>query len=466
MVTRVPSLHPFPPFVPNTPTPFFRTKMFSTLVSSYPSWSALKAYLTSDEGGRLRVYDNSSPEYPYALIRYVKGQSNFSIPHVGNFRSVVWDTLAHRPVSVTPYKSEPGESLPIEGNPTNYRIEQFIDGVMIGVFYDKYNDTWELHTRSTLGARCRYYSQTRTFADLFKEAAGYSRVDLNSLDKTKCYTFVLRHPENRIVCQVNLPGVVLIQEGRVAEDAGYVDIPLEPSWITVSNIASWDNLAKLLQDWNDRFKYNHQGIVVKETGTGRRWKMRTAEYNRVRNLRGNSARRDFVWLSAWKSNTLYDYFRVYPEEKQLADSVIAQWKRVTNDVFHLYTDVFKARSLEKSNIPPKYRIFVFGIHTKYIEELKPSGRTVDWKFVLEYMNSRDIPLMLYAINWEKRIAAQQMGAQGIPFEPSASIEPTPTLDEHKISRDTLEAADALANISSAPLSATYAAVAAGMVDNS
>jgi hypothetical protein len=103
----------------------------------------------------------------------------------------------------------------------------------------------------------------------------------------------------------------------------------------------------------------------------------------------------------------------------------------------MYVDVFKARSLPKTAIPPKYRPLVYGLHNKFMTELKPAGKTVNWQTVLEYMNSRDIPQMLYVINWDARNAQQQLGLSSIPLEPPTTA-PTTTLTETVLPANTTD----------------------------
>jgi hypothetical protein len=401
---------------------FKMSSIFADLLSVYKTWPALTSYLTSVEGGALRIDDYSSPEQPYALIRYVKGKSNLTLPHVRAFRSVVWDTLENRPVSVTPFKSEDSEGLPTTETTEGFTLEHFVDGVMIGMWFDKYTNEWKYHTRSTIGANCRYYSQTKSFRTMFEIAT--QNLNWEQFDRTACYTWVLQDPENRIVVPVKQSRVYCVQKAKVVENGIVVlNLPLDAAMnpvVTLTNSCStWDDVRSLIADWNMRFKHTVQGVHVKDAN-GKRWKLRTQEYNRVRALRGSNARLDFLWLSAWRSNTLPDYLALYPEERGASSATIAKWKQVTNDVFHIYVDVFKARSLPKSAIPPKYRPLVYGIHNKYITELKPAGKSVDWRAVLEYMNSRDIPQMLYIINWDLRQVQQQMGALLLPLEPPAS----------------------------------------------
>lgn len=396
------------------------SSIFAELLSVYKTWPALVSYLTSVEGGSLRIDDNSSPENPYALIRYVKGKSNMTLPHVRAFRSVVWDTLEHRPVSVTPFKSEDGESLPTTANTDGFVVEHFVDGVMIGMWYDKYRGLWTFHTRSTIGANCRYYSQTTSFRTMFNQAT--AQLNFYGLDHAACYTWVLQDPENRIVVPVKQATAFCVQKASIGPDGTVtMNLPLDAATNPVASmtLGNWDEVRDRVSDWNTRFKHTVQGIHVKDAN-GTRWKLRTPEYNRVRSLRGASARLDFLWLSAWRANSLPAYLALYPEERVKSANTIAKWKQVTNDVFHMYVDVFKARSLPKTAIPPKYRPLIYGIHNMYMTELKPAGKSVDWRTVLEYMNGRDIPQMLYVINWEARQAQQQLGVPALPLEPPAT----------------------------------------------
>jgi hypothetical protein len=399
--------------------------VFSSLSNTYPTWSGLSSFLTSTAGGYLRVDDHSTPEQPFALIRYVKGKSNFTLPHVGAFRSVVWDVIKNAPVSIAPLKSETGESMPATPMVEGFTIERFIDGVMICGFYDQYNKVWRFHTRSTLNANCRFYSQTMSFRQLFEMAVSTTMPwsdFLASLNPDTQYTWVLQHPENRIVVNVTTPTVVCVQK-QMYLSGTLVAVTDQPTSFDVAKItvASWSDLTNKLQLENAHFKHNFQGYVIKN-GLNFRWKVRGEAYNRVRKLRGNSARRDYLWLSLWRNGTLRDYLTLYPEERHSANAIVERWKTISRTVYNLYTDVFKARSMPKAQIPPKYRPFVFGIHNMYINELKPQSKTVDWQTALQYMNTRDTAQALYAINWEVRAQNQQNQQPVIPLEAQAAAE--------------------------------------------
>jgi len=418
--------------------------VFSSLSTQYPTWYALSSFLKSEAGGFLRIDDNHTTEQPFALIRYVKGKSNLELPHVRAFRSVVWDVSKNIPVSIAPMKSENGEDLPEDTPITDYTIEPFVDGVMICGFYDEYNKEWRFHTRSTLDANCRFFSQTKSFITLFKEAISVSlkpkkdswKAFLDTLNPEIQYTWVLQHPENRVVVSIPSPTIVCVQKQRYA--GGELTAALgEKTQFDVKPVTlpNWDDLrVRLLLD-NAKFKHNTQGYVVKR-GVNKRWKIRTSSYNQVRKMRGNSARRDFLWLSLWRSNTLSHYLAIYPEERIPSKRVIDKWKQITAAVYHIYNDVFKVRSMPSNTVPAKYRPFVFGLHTHYINDLRPHGKVIDWKEAVSFMNGRDTAQALHAINWEIRAAANATpSGEQVPMEGETNLadeaQPTEPLASEK-----------------------------------
>ncbi len=434
---------------------------FATLIAAYPAWDVLKAHLTSEEGGKLSVYE--VPETHLAMIRYVKGQSNLQIPHVGAFRSVVWNMEANRPVSVTAFKSEAGEGFPAMSGTSSLVMEEFVDGVMIGQFWDSTTETWRIHTRSTLDAMCRYYSK-RSFADLFAEAVaacyGVAAPLTDRLEKGVSYTWVLQHAENRVVCPVQKPRVVLVaayrlqaegglEEAAVPEgiltprvyytkkgDAAVGRMEMDPVLNVIGMVNRQEHDLEGAQHSLDRTpggyvptdipgfismiagmrgSVRYQGVVIKDTAQPlKRWKLRSQVYNQVRKMRGNSARRDFLWVDMWSKGSLEEYLKFFPEERRPATDLIQRWKEITQQVFKIYIDAFKARTLDRSQIPAKFRPLVYGLHNLYMTALKPNHKSLDWKEVVRWMNERDTAQKIFVLNWDLR------QERNLPLEPAAT----------------------------------------------
>jgi len=334
----------------------------------------------------------------------------------------VWNTETNRPVSITPFKSVDAEGVPSVLTPADYTVEEFVDGTLIGMWYNPNTSQWEIHTRSTPGAKCRFYSPTKTFAEMFYEATvGFN---FAALDTTSSYSFVLQHPENRIVVPVGRPAIRCVQRAVLQSDGSFSLGPVAglnppvsrtyPTWTAlISDVANPRNQT--------------QGVVVKNA-SGVRWKLRTPFYNRTHRLRGNNPRLDYVYLTLWKSHQLEAYLTLYKEEKPAAQAILSRFKQLTNEVFHTYTDVFKARSLDRTAISLRLRPFVYGLHGLYKAQApvegadsRPVARSIDWAKTRDFMNSRDVPQLLFALNWVQRQGRIQSGVPVIPMEPSASV---------------------------------------------
>lgn len=420
------------------------SNLFSELIQTYPTWDALSAYLKSPEGGNLAVQTTSSSDPTnLAIIRYIKGQSNMLLPHTGAFRSVVWNTGTNRPVSVTAFKSEVGEVFPNFEVFNNLQVEEFVDGVMIGQFWDANTQTWRIHTRSTMDGQCRYFSK-RSFAELFSESVqatfGSTESLEQALEKDVTYTWILSHPENRIVCPVKAPKLTLVTSIHVNEDAS-VEI-LSRETVTGTSLAGTlprvymsrtlpspaesdvIRTAALLMMMNNS---DQQGIVFKtESEPFKRWKSRCIAYNTVRKLRGNTARRDFHWMDLWSKGELAEYLKHYSEEQADSAQLINRWKNTTQETYNLYVDAFKARTLNRADIPAKFRPFVYGLHNHYLNVLKPSRKSLGWREAVQYMNNRDTALKIFGLNWELRKQKTLLPFEPLPTSASTKAVEFPT----------------------------------------
>jgi hypothetical protein len=93
--------------------------------------------------------------------------------------------------------------------------EEFVEGTMINVFWDPsigLTGGWEIATRNTPGATSSFFKGTsnKTFRDMFLEAAQQHNLVLHMLNPAYFYSFVLQHPDNRIVVPFKSPKLYLV----------------------------------------------------------------------------------------------------------------------------------------------------------------------------------------------------------------------------------------------------------------
>lgn len=396
--------------------------MYTDLIARFPTSEALFAYLRSEEGGRLIVRDDHlTADLPLTIIFYDKKKSDMTNPLARAFRSVVWNALTNRPVASGPHR---GLALPAEIAGA-FTVEEFIDGVMLNQWWN--GEAWQVSTRTQLDAGGSFYGK-RPFATLFTEAfaaAGLREAD--HLDKSVVYSWVLQHPEERIVvapaygvpklwlverCTFDAAGNRLILTAPLPADSPLAaHLPQKFDLHTVADIQARvsANGRRLGNGW--------QGIVVKMAGTGVRYKLRSVQYNAARMLRGNQAKLQYLWLERWSEGkgALTNYLKVYPEEEHAANEVVAAFKAATQEFHDTYLKVYKHRTLKLGDAPIKYRKLIWEARQANVGTYFPNLR--------DFMNGQDIPRKLWLVNFEKRYAAAAPAPEAT--EPEAPVGEAP-----------------------------------------
>lgn len=383
------------------------TNIFANLCNKYTTSEALYAFLKSEEGGYLQVINASSvPEVPLSIIRYNKGKSDFSKEHVGYFRSVVWDDMTNRPVCVAPFRSTKSEEVDPFGPDSPMVVEEFVDGTMINMFWYKHG--WVLTTRSNLGANNSFYG-SRPYAELFWEAFHASNLTLDMLDTLQCYSWVLQHPEERIVVaapygipRIRLVGVSHIHAGDgalyVSDTYPSVLAKLSPEKYPLQ---SFQECKDRVVAWGKRFGTAWQGLVVK-CGE-KRWKFRSQQYTEARALRGNQAKREYLWLEHWGKGTLFKYLNIYKEEEVPAMHVIANLKAETQAIYDTYMDVYFHRKYPLGQAPSKYRKFLWDLHQAKVGKF--FGNTV------KFVNGCETKRLLWLLHFDRRFGSEVAGSE-------------------------------------------------------
>ena len=374
---------------------------FKNLCSQYSSWSSLETFLSSPEGGNLRIVGTDR----YRVLRYVKGQTNMKLDHSTWMRSVVWDTLTNRPVCVAPPKAyktavPTGETL---------KIQDFLDGTMVNAFITKDDpSTLQIASRTQLGATGTFYSE-KTFGELFDEAAqtmGYSsRNDLCSIlpkpssDEVATFvSFLLQHPEHRVVSRPRNAKLFIVHMGTVKEDGSLeVKEDLKDSAYTQFAIPAYPMTGfRKETDLDSFFKgmieskgWFFQGLTFKD-GKGHRWRMRNPNYLYLRGLRGSEATEAERFLRLRHEGMVVEYLKHYSEERQTFWDLEQQLRAATKLVFDSYCEVHKSHNKKLADLPKAVQPCVFRLHSHYLEDLKPKGESIKMKDAVEVVNKMPI----------------------------------------------------------------------------
>ena len=368
----------------------------------------------------------------YTILRYDKealDRSRESVETTGMFRSVVLEDGKIK-CFAPPKSLDRGLFTGLLDGGECY-AEEFIEGTMINMFYDgslpedEVLGHWEIATRSSVGGETRFFSNSKnegkTFRDMFIEALteitqehGSPRDALESLNKEYSYSFVLQHPENRIVTEFDAPGLYLVSVYNIDNYTQTITrVPMEEVlcnltalWVKTpklyGRILTQNDLDGLVRIWtSEDTDYGIPGIVLHDRITGLRSKIRNAEYEKVRRLRGNQPKLQYRFLSLRQgaADDVKAYLRYYPED---ADEFANYGKQVRSFVHELhkhYLDCKVRKVKDIKSVPFEYRNHVYTLHGQYLEKLRPKGWVVTRRIVETYVDDLPAARLMFSINY-------------------------------------------------------------------
>lgn len=358
------------------------TNLFPT---TFNTSDELFAWLRSSEGGNMLVREG---EGPYAVIYYDKKRSNMTLPHVQACRTVVWDKTKNAPVCMGPQRGLPFRQA-IDDAATGFVTEEFVDGTMINMFHD--GALWRLATRTQLDATGSFYGKT-PFSELFWGVFNTSGLKPSDLTSGVTYSWVLQHPEERIVVAppYGIAKITLVESSAPIP----VDSPLYKYRPATYALSTLEDVKEFVYAEERRGGAQFQGVVLKVCN--KRYKLRTNAYCEARHLRGNQAKRPYLWLERWSEGRLSAYLRLYPEEQCDADAVIGAFKTATQELHDLYLKVYRRKELPLGQAPQKYRKLLWDAHQANVGAYFPLLR--------QFMNQQDTARKLWLVNYESRYA--------------------------------------------------------------
>ena len=358
----------------------------------------------------------------YKIVSYDKNLlSHDNISTIGLFRSVILNSN-NNVVSFSPPKSVQSDTF-IKSYPEkneNIVAQEFIEGTMINVFWDPtigLTGGWEIATRNTISATSKFFKSenSKSFSEMFLEAAVETKIMIERLNRNYCYSFVLQHPENRIVVPFLKPQLYLVamyyininpENGQVIINPTELDIPFvgwEYTNIKFPQILQGETYSELIDKYASmNTDYKTLGIMLHNKLTGERSKIRNPVYEQVRHLRGNQPKLQFQYLSLRKEGKVKDFLQFYPENKREFSDFRDQVHLFTNTLLSNYISCYIKKEKPLKEFLEQYRTHMFNIHKKYIDELKDKQLYVNNTVVINYVNDMAPTLLMYSLNFHMR----------------------------------------------------------------
>jgi hypothetical protein len=383
----------------------YTKNLFAALCSTYPTYTELCTYLTSEAGGALDVVEDEI----YAIFHYDKKKSDMTKEHVCWSRSVVWNKVTNRPVAVAPPKAaEMADDFTIGAD---YQIQEYLEGVTLNVWNS--SDGVQVASRTKFGAASGFYSR-RSFSELLGEALGDRSLESLVPEGADFASILLQHPEHRVVERIAVPRIVVLHTGTVADDGtvtiseqvvdGPVAVPgpsIVPGTVEEQSVRDWFATEAATRAWE------WQGVVIKD-GAGNRWRLRSNSYRMVRSLRGQTPRADERFFELRRKGLVKTYLYYYPEDKQRYWRYETWLRDTTAAIYAEYCAVYKEKSKALEAVEKRFQTHVRGLHGRFLAELRAAKKTVTRATAIEYMNSQPTPRLLFLLNIEYRAVKEEV----------------------------------------------------------
>ena len=298
--------------------------------------------------------------------------------------------------------------------------EDFIDGTMINVFYN--DSEWEVATKSTIGANNQFFVNNEndkrySFREMFFDACNISNININNLNTEYSYSFVLQHPNNRIVTPIDFPKVFLIRVYRIDNLSNIVEeisneiifntIPaLHNTGILYPQRYSIDNYENLSSYYNnEQTPFYCMGVIIysnKPDSNCSRTKIRNKNYENIRELRGNQSRLQYHYLTLRNNGRVKNFLTFYGEFAPYFTEYRNTIHEYTNNLYINYISCYIRKEKQLKLFPYEFKVHMFNIHQNYLKEIKPNRGYIDKKYVIDYFNGLHPSQQMHILNCKKK----------------------------------------------------------------
>ena len=329
------------------------------------------------------VSSTLDPNNTYTVYKYNQPVS----PDFYKYRSVI--AMGSNVVCFSPPKSMTYSEFCDTHSAKDIVSEEFVEGTMVNVFWD--GNDWKKTTKSKINAECFFFDTNGGFSHLFEEALQSANLDLNALNKSYCYSFVMQHPGNRLVTafteiKLYLISAYYIENSSVDTTVTTIDtIQTDTMWestrVQFPSVLDWD-LKKPIEN----MPYTMMGVSFKEPISGDRCKLRNPAFEYVRHLRGNQPKLSYRYLELRKMEKVVEFLQFYPEHSTKFRYYQTNLHQYTNNLYNMYVNIFIKKYVQLDDIQPPYKISLKQLHYHYRTILAPQNKFVTLQTVIEYVN--------------------------------------------------------------------------------
>ena len=368
-----------------------------------------------NEHDKIKIINQS----PFKILRYKKNKLDMS-DYTKDYRLLRSITIDEKGniVCFSPVKSISyaralniycgKEELETETN--KYYVEPFYEGTMVNLFFDYFKNDWEISTRSVVGAKCSFQynmPDNKTFRYMFLDTCNKMNISFDKFEKNRVYSFVLQHPDNKIVSNITEQKLILTNVYEInnnivtelgREDIYSYDYGVKPILKNVSVRKMEEKMTELID--TSQTDYNIMGYVVHmyQPNNKIRIKWRNPSYENIKKLKGNNPKLQYQYLHLRQMNAIQEYLRHFPEHEKEFNSFRNDVHFYTKNLYKYYISCYIKKEKPVKDFPYEYKTHMYHLHHKYIHELRDMNKYISFKEVINYVNNLEPPRLMHVIN--------------------------------------------------------------------
>jgi hypothetical protein len=295
------------------------------------------------------------------MITYDKNSDNFEHSFINQCRGIILEKNTNKIVCYTFNK---GDNIETDKNIdkklfdkldwNSTKVEESIDGTQIRLFY--YDNQWKYATTRCIDANKARWFSNKSFYELFEEI---DNIDYDKLNIKYCYSFVLCHPENRIVVNYDCPKLVHVMTRNMdtLEELD-VDIGIEKPKI-YDNFMSIDDIITYAMNSEDM----NEGFMLRDNNYNR-IKIKNNIYCKIKQLRGNTNNLFYQFLYLRCNGLLETFLSFYPEFKNKFAFYEIDIHKLAGEIHKLY--ISKYVKHDQIILPSHFKTMLYKLHGYYL----------------------------------------------------------------------------------------------------
>lgn len=369
----------------------------------------------------------------YIILNYNKDILCFDDANHSYYRSTIFSFPDKKLLCFSPPKSVKNDVF-IQKNPglteDHILINEMIEGVMMNLFYDSRVKSWQVSTKNAIGGNYGYKPKgipldTSSYIDMFFDALrctsnikpNCERLNRNSVielfPKQYSYTFVLQHPENRIVLPIEEAKLYLVAVYEISENRAIeIPTPVYEEWQFLLNIQGIIHFPRRFNETDydeliQKYSLNHSdyfnpGIMLKNMKTGERTKMMNKSYMHRLKYKQVNPSFHYHYLCFQRIGKTDDFLAHYPMYKNHFKHFKYEYLEFLNSVHKAYIQKYVEKS--PSPISPKYLVHIDRIHKEvYIPSIaSKQPKKIDKECVRHYFEKMEPGSLLFYLNYNNR----------------------------------------------------------------